>query len=480
MLNKISILRPIACLFVMAVSSQLSAQAQVFDYDAERRDEIAMTRHRYELYQNARIAWIDSVCKLSVAQRNMLQDFNREFLAETVILFERNERERYLSILDHAVLQFANCENGLRRLHATTFEDRIRGLVTDEQLNLHQRAAEKRANSIQNGYASQILNMIDYELYLTSTQREMVCNSLVKADLFGQKMYSLSSYIMSTYRAAADQYDPIIQQLSPTQIERWNDLTRPDPTQPTGVSICTNQSPISDWDMQLYRAANSVAEKYGRAVKVRFDYIASHSRLDRKNSRILELSGRGIAHRDLLSWRKEMHDYYYKLAGSMYADSYVVMNVPQRPSAIEDHPIWKNISHRYNCDDALIARERDIKKAAKSFVVTVFDQELWLSESQRLQLETVFDRVFIDLEVPTRDPEYCEYPDVLLMARVLVHDSIDDLLPILNKEQKTIYRHLKSSFELRNNSILWTQRYAKNFKLGYIQDRFYLEELPKE
>lgn len=480
MLNKIRIIRHITCLFVMAFSSQLSSQAQVFDSDAERRDEIVMTRRRHELYQQARIAWIDSVCKLSVSQRKMLQDFNREFLAETVILFERNERERYQSILDHTVLQFANCENGSRRLNSTSFEDRLRGLLTGEQFNVYQRAVEKRANSIQNGYASQILNMVDYELYLTSTQREMVCNSLMKADLFGQKMYSLSSYIMSTYRAAADQYDPIIQQLSPTQIERWNDLTRPDPAQPTGVSICTNQSPINDWDMQLYRAADSVAEKYGRAVKVRLDYIASHGRLDQKNSRILELSGRGIAHRDLLSWRKEMHDYYYKLAGSMYADSYVVMNVPQRPIAIEDHPLWKNASNRYNFDDALIARERDIKNAAKSFVITAFDQELWLSEMQHLQVETVFDRIFIDVPVPTRDPEYCEYPDVLLMARVLVHDSIDDLLPILNEEQKPIYRHLKSSFELRNNSILWTQRYANNYKLGYIQDKYYLEELPKE
>jgi hypothetical protein len=121
------------------------------------------------------------------------------------------------------------------------------------------------------------------------------------------------------------------------------------------------------------------------------------------------------------------------------------------------------------------AREQEIRRDSQEFVVAALDEELWLTKTQREQLRPVIEKVLQTVEIPTRSPEYSDYPDILLLARFLVQDSIVEIEPLLNNEQRIVFQQLRSQFVLKNQAILWNQRYGKNQPLGFIRDSAYRE-----
>ena len=463
---------------LLTPSTLYGIQIESPDIKPVRQNEIASTHERLRHYQAARVAWIDSVCQLSEAQKHSLRGVSQKILTENVIDFERDSadtKHQYAPIFDHTILQFANIKIGSRSLHTSSFETQLRALLTSEQFEKMEESLHRRSELISHGYALQITNIIDDDLFLTSSQRPNVCRAILEKRILDQNPFPVRSYMRHGFREAISEHDPLHQIFSPMQIARWNDLTKPNPEIRTGLGICANEKPISEWDMELFLAANSVNEKYERAIRVRTDYVANFAQLDHEASRTLELAARGISFRDLQDWRGKMHGYYFELAESMYASSCVMISVPQRPKDVESHPIWQRLSSRYNFQAAMSAREQEIRRDSQEFVVAALDEELWLTKTQREQLRPVIEKVLQTVEIPTRSPEYSDYPDILLLARFLVQDSIVEIEPLLNNEQRIVFQQLRSQFVLKNQAILWNQRYGKNQPLGFIRDSAYRE-----
>ncbi len=474
---KTSRFRLLIFMLLLLTGTRVSAQQNdKINPEKIRRAELARCFERCQQYQEARLSWIDTICKLSPEQKKLLRAYNERYLAENAPTFEQEPKEwiyQHPQILDDTILQFCNRQTGSRWLETPSFENELRSLLTVEQYSRYQQAIFDRSQRIQRGYAAQITNMIDHDLYLTTSQREAVASQLMQIDLVQHDMYTTQCRAISPYRELSAEFTPIIEQLRPTQIECWNDLIKWNNEIKTAVSICVNETPVTEWDLNLFEASETVAEKYERAVKVRLDYIADQSGLDSQSTRVFQLAARGISYRDRLAWRQQMHRYYFELAGSMYASSCVVLNVPQRPDKVESNPLWQTISSRYDFTVAFEARNKAIRSASERFILAVFEQELWMTDKQRKDVEPIIVRAFERVEVPARNPEHTDFPDVLLLGRLLVQTPMCELIPFLSKDQAIIYEKLKSSFELKNQAILWTARYGKNQRLGYVEDRVY-------
>ncbi len=481
----ISYFQTLLVLIFFLLTSQLHAmQLEPAECEAINQDQFLNTQQRCQHFQAARLAWIDSACHLTHEQNQEIQKFNGQFLQEIFSQLETKFQDKQRNqgwLVSYLVIPFAESPYGAAALQTPEYEAILAGLLTQPQHELLKQAETDRRKKIDSGFIHQLVNVLDAELFLSSSQRKAIHKELLNDNKHAHPMYSLDRDAVPPHRRVGHEFDETMTLLNSDQTARWSDLVLYMVDDRFFYTAISQQDTPENWRTHLEKQSVRQWQEYEHAIDARMSFFIDYFQLDAKESRKLELASTSIVQREKASWMESFEPYIdsnEKPVGAFVS----VVKTPAL-SRVVNNPFWQELAKRYNFDEAISVRQKERHLATTQFVLSVLDQELWLTFEQRIQIEPIISATLSHTEVPVS--RTCIYPEVLLIGRIMIQNSIDEIIPYLRQEQAEAYRQIKSLYKLTNGvTIMCDYPYSmKQQEIGYITEKARRElfpDLPKD
>ncbi len=309
----------------------------------------------------------------------------------------------------------------------------------------------------------EILNMIDYELYLSAEQRVGVRELLERKDQRFQDAYFSFRERNGQFQASKRlNLDRVVAAgiLSDAQTQRVHDLQDPHFT----FVFHRNSQTLPEFIERQRIALES-------AMQVRMEYLLTSSLLNSEKARHLDLATFGVASRML----KRPYLNSMLLVENENGDSYGGVIFP-RTFQIEREPLWKAIVTSDPKTEKVLKQRKLLRdQDTVSYITAILDNELLLSKAQNRRLNELAMNALnaVNWESGIDYGKYRHYgmsDEVQMRAMCIVMIGVgdQDVQQLFNASQMSAWRLLKSYFTEEENRLFISSSFDLRVHLGWL------------
>ena len=456
------------------------------------KDEAKLRQQRLEAYLSAAANWVDEVCDLDADQSAQLQEFLVAHVTESQEKYAKNHNAMQMQkpLADFAPIKMT-LQGGAGFL-ATGYDwkETLKAILTDEQIEKWEETSHTRKKMLIDAQIGNVINLIDDELFITVKQREKLHQDLATQSNFTDELPCLYALHHQNYYLEYQSIDVVLRLilkdgLTDNQRIRLKDLVKPRQSGPDSEQhmMFSSTATVDGWYKQLDEALEKQQERLQRAANVRVDYFAEEVNLTDAERRRLEVASKGAVLYALMNWKEQTIRQIKQFEEHAVQRGNLNFNwatSTPKTSVIQSNQIWQEaVSGISSGDSSEAQRERSHREAEIKYIVALLDQELWFTDTQRVEMEQLIDQKLSD----TKTPEHYYYiQEVILIAMPLVNIDEKELQDILDEPQLEAWSELKSQFRIngQNVTIDLRNRGQLNFQVPRQADKRVFRNPPQE
>ncbi|MEZ6043410.1 MAG: hypothetical protein R3C20_23165 [Planctomycetaceae bacterium] len=459
------------------------------------------TRHkRLTAYLSAWRSWLARKCQLSADQLIAVESLCEEAVESSQETWRQAGLEGTASRLpDFAPLELSRTPGSAELTNRTSFQVRIRKLLTVHQLEIYSNALSVRNLRLMNADRSHVIAEVDEQLHLSVEQQMRLENEL--RALIRNSNTSLFGF--ETAGSPLDYLSPKvvawrIGELDLTPEQRltmesfFPEMQRRQANVPRFVVSLTN------WEEDLRLLSQKYLDSLKKEMEERVVEYSRLWQLDPRQVEHLQLAASGAVTRVVSDWRAETMERFLSRADQIRKMADERAELQERVRAdqqlrqlqgldiqargvnnglsiggeavdltrVQNHPLWRRaISQvRKEVEFQGLSRTAWGREACIDFVQTALERELWLHEDQieplRQQIREIMPSDIDRYQQPGRELAYIS----IVMKRV----SPDKLALILNESQIVAWKELARQFDYSDNSVQISLRDGSKFVLEYL------------
>jgi hypothetical protein len=341
-------------------------------------------------------------------------------------------------------------------------DDDLQDLLDEEQKTKMTRLLDTRREKFSSACIGEVLNMIDYELFLAPKQRDSI------RQLFEREKTNFND----AYYAFRDRNGQL-------QTSKRLNLEKV-----IAAGILTDSQTLHVYDLQdpqftfvFNRYSHTLPEFMDRQtaafesiMQIRVEYARANMSLTSRESRRLELVTAGIASR---------------LLNKPYLDAVLLVQnaegesnggvIYPRTFQIEQHPFWKATVCQPKLAKLLEHRKLLRDRDTAAYVSAVLDSELYLSESQIVRLNDLASDALMSVNWES-GIDYGKYryygmtdeTQMRAMCVVMVGINDHDVHRILKDHQVPVWKLLRSYFTEDENRLFLSSSFDVRVHLGWL------------
>lgn len=454
-----------------------------FKLNRYRTSEFKRINERFDAYLPAMRTWLIKTCQLNetqivsvIAAQNRARDRALKNFTEKVK--DRDGLDKYAAFPVSSPIFFTTSEIGAKSLIDEEMLSDLKNILRDDQYKLFEEACALRKKIQTYGYISELVKVLDEELFLNSKQKADFLNQL---DSYNEEIKQGGLIVLAETTYMKDPRlvyaDEVIDSLNPgilsrtlteTQLSRLTFLK----TSPTFKQFQSEEGEVNVHTREgisqfVTKCCHELLNAHRTARNAQIEFILSNHPPSSPSLHHLQLASYGASQRKA--------DYIYKteleriekykvhelLYGSVSGDEQkrLTIGLNYLESPLLDN-IWINAVRKSDVSHAMDERKHFAHQLTRNYLFGVVDSELWLTSEQQQQFLN-FYMMHVNEEKlieNTRSSDmrlYSSYLDCSLHAARLIHTlREEDMKPILTDEQLVIWRAMLSCYELSGNKVM--------------------------
>jgi len=427
---------------------------------------------RLRAYSNAMQLWLAKTCELTAEQQSRLKELFEVRVAAELTKYSKsqNPQRQNQSFPETFPLLFTKSTGLADRFSSSMIEVIRNELLSNEQKLQLDTALNDRETSRSEAFLAYLVSITDKELYLTSDQRDALIRELSARKKPLQ--HPLYSFNPQNYYLPYESLSQILPAsagkgfLEPSQKKRLQDLSGNDPN---GQHIIfRSESGPEEWYKQLNDAGREQRDRYLRAVAVRITYYEKELALSAPQVQHLTVAGKGAAVRALGDWKESTQQTIDQMEQQMaqMGGNFAFGSQRMDTTAIDQNAIWSDAIESILPGVALERlelRQKANRAAMARALVTLLDEELWLTEEQRKPLLEQIEKTLPAKSDPAQNQEYIR--EIILMAYPLFRIDEKQLTDILTEPQLEAWKAMTTFFQFQaaNNYLQIPMRNGGSF-----------------
>ncbi len=398
-------------------------------------------RERLLAHQAAMLHRIAKVCDLSADQSAQLKTASDAHLEQIVETFKDSRQDWwkiYGAFLPDTPTLFGSIERSAPAMFAKLQPD-LKSILNESQLaklNAYQTTREQR---VHNGFAAQITYILDSELYLTSDQWDVIQRDLEQhRPLLSHGMYvfnNAGNYLPTVLMTTVFPEPPA--GLTAEQLQRYQAQFQKGLR---GYARLDENATVDANLSLLEKERDKCFENLRPVMSLLNHFVMNNHDLTAKSHRALELASLGTIERSLSAWN---HEHRADILTREYPRSYV--RLPDLKE-MRDHAIWQNTVTRLGLNEAFATRHSRQRDASLKHILSLLDQELWLTAKQAETLVPILQGVMEKIEL---DPSIHYFSDLRLLGLILLDTSEESLTDVLHASQLSAWQKLRDCYSIQ-------------------------------
>ncbi len=416
-------------------------------------------KERLETHFAAFVTWVDYHCELTADQKT---EFNKiivkliekgpQSIAEVPgVIYSR----QYLNNL--APVRFVDTHGAAGVIYHADLERNLLKILTDQQKEKWRAAIKKRKQTLHEIFLERVINTAGKKLTLSDKQKKqlkklfpehlpLLENGLYSFEPRNQYVNEKSILIILTHPPMA------------YRKEQWA-LLKPVRNRRIlgGRQLRTKNIRLMaiDGPEGWRKTINTEAEQFQDELQLLLQKKAQEKFLGNKLSpeqlRYLEVARKGAAFRTVKEWKKK------SLLATVQNEKIIeqrpginfVFSVPGiESSKIDQHPLWENAVTKVKAS-LLGEAQSNYSEFTIKYAVAMLDQELWFTDEQLPKIRELYRSSHLANELLYSGEQY----ELHLLATIIYAKKESELESILNKQQLTAFKTLKSQYEIEDSFL---------------------------
>lgn len=423
-------------------------------------NEMKVRKERLEANFAARRFYLSSICELDGAQNKRLE-------AQFQMEIEESQRKRMAAgnqrqqgFGDFAPVCFGMNGAAACDLKFTKWKAELLEILSPEQQSRLKEIDAQRDARLQQAHRDWVLQLLDTELYFTPEQRTAVSQHLEETATSNRpELYSLShqNYYLryQTPHLLLSALPPGI--LNPEQSDRLKKLRNGNSSGPESERYITfmSNNGVESWYATLDEAIQKQGARLQQITKLQILYYQAVSELDAQALRHLELAAKGTVLYCLHDWKdstsQSLRQWEERLLKREFGNGNFGFSVSVPDSkTVNRHELWKETLASLSVDSEgmFSAREVQAKQVRMQYLLSLIDQELWLTPTQFEKLSSLLSKKMPKQEITGYEYMY----EVVLMAIPLVVLEEAKIKEILDPFQVLAWVALRKQYQFNNNN----------------------------
>lgn len=332
-------------------------------------------------------------------------------------------------------------------------------ILNDTQRAVLDSAVTERRDFHRAAFRDYVVSIFDEELFLTSDQRQAMLELFAATpDRITSPFYS---FIAQNYYLP---YKPLSGILKPKQAVFLDDrqqarlkdlsLTASDGNS-NYIMFQSTESP-EDWAENVKQAIVKQQSVYLHAAAVRIGYMERSLQLTPDQVEFLTVASKGATVDALDQWKEstqqtidQMQQQMAQIQGNF---AFSAQNITT--DGLDSNAIWIQAVKKMKADAPSKERTTAIRSARAKAAVAILDQELWLVENQRAQMQKLTETA-LPRQVNRRD-SYDDYVREFILLAYPLHKGVEPrFMEVLSQPQQEIWKQLKEFIRMNkaNNYI---------------------------
>ncbi len=415
---------------------------------------------RLENHFKAYASWVDHVCQLSDEQKAQLS----ELLKQKIALSQKKFGEKKIpknnrsQLFDYSPFRFFDDDGAAREVYNSLSDGSVQKILHEKQKELLESAIAQRKQERHQRCLDYIIQKADKELFLTAKQKKQI------RDLFPSQLpflknglYSFAPhthYIKEKPIASIVMHPPVA--FKRAQMNRLQDLKQRNHS----LYFQANDG-VAGWYRQLDKEAENQKEEFYRALSIRIAYISTEYKLSAEQKHYLELAGKGATVRLIAAWKRKSIPQMKSWEKTVEQRPGVNFGFGLQKALVSDldrSPLWEHAVKKVVSESAHDKIIKDLQKANAGFLVTVLDQELYLTAEQREKIqELLLGRV------PVVN-NWNNNPYALTLLGLTLHGTQRrDIEAVLTEPQLNALALLRKQYTVQNSYLTILSRHGQSY-----------------
>lgn len=420
---------------------------------------------RLEAHLGCYQSWLGAICNLSEEQNQRVTHACKASFERAKAHFEANRKpyqEFDMNEYPSTPIIFCGFEGAAPSLFDQQFNDEIKSILTSEQSRIVAELDAERKQSIHLACAGRITEIINEMMILTPTQCESIQKILSeKEPKFRNALFTFYPRWDETKSQLLDEQEWFpVSSLTPAQIIRPKTMRKSDwPNESFDSNTISHQLLLKKVEDRLGESRDSMMQY----VSVYID--GYHDRLNEEDFRYFSRACEAAVDRFLVEYCRAHMNQLYEANELFQRDEFFV-HTPS-PFQMQHDEFWVAMLSHGKIYEVNQARAAERAVHVDAYLLTLFDQELWLTDTQRKSLGELLTNQMSKFTSNRRNDFYSREfrGDLGNLARLLFTLPEEELQQFLTKEQFKGWQTLKNEFQCEFNELHYHRRFG-TYPLG--------------
>lgn len=387
------------------VAQPVFAGEAVMEFDAAPNPAIGEaekeeTKKRITAYSDAMFQWVVQTCEIPEADHPKIRElFEAGVQKQCEAAAKRGRRnlQQAQQVFPGTFPLFFTMEDAI----ASDFRDNLlkqlaETVLSDPQKQKLNEAMKEREDFRLQAFAEFLTALLDKELFLTEQQRLQFVEKMRNAKK--PVKHTLYSFQPQSYYVPYEAMSQLLSRVSAkdvldaSQRKRLTDLNGSDPNNQVNFQAADG---MESWHSQMDQLAKKQRDVFLRAAAVRVTWFEKELQLSPEQVTTLNHASKGAAVRALGDWKEQtqqtldqMEQQMAQMGGNFGFGAQTIDG-----TAVDSNPVWtdnlKSITEGKAAERMKQRRAQQNEVIAKC-LIALFDDELWLTPSQRTSLHPIF------------------------------------------------------------------------------------------